>query len=127
MLGWCLFRHLVEPYVLKGDRRKVEHAGAAQFVLAVDVIDIGLRFLRDAAAGFRQHLLAVAEGEGAEGAGGDAGRGQAALQAVAAHVALGDLGPRLIPLEARDLERAGHLAVAAAEAALRLVVHRPQV
>ena len=63
-----------EPELLEGNGRQVQHARAAQLLLAVDVVDVSLGAIGDALVRDREHLVAGAVAQGVRGAGLDARR-----------------------------------------------------
>ena len=69
-----------EPELLEGHRREVQHARAAQLLLAVDVVDVLLGAVCDALVRERQHLLAASVAQGVGGARLDARRGRDRLE-----------------------------------------------
>ena len=62
------------------------------------------------------------EDRGAGGTGPATGRGFVFSEQVPAHLAFDDFRTRLVPLEFRNIELAGHLAVAAAHTGLLIII-----
>ena len=116
---------VVKPQGLKGDRGEVELGRTPHDFLPVHLGVILPRVGPDAAVRFFQELLPLPKEQGLGGADGGAGRGQTDLDPVGAEVAFPDQRHRRAPLELGNLERAGHHAVTAADAAPVIINHRP--
>src|SRR5512139_2070727 len=120
-----VLRHLrVEADLLERPVRDVEPRGPAGLLLAVDVLHV--RAGGQPLPGLGQELLGLAPEQRVRGAGLHAGRRDAVGLALIAEGAL--LHPGVVPLAPlvlRDLEGAGHHAVAAADALVEVVDHRP--
>ena len=139
------------PYVGKpsfsnGTRRQVQHARPAQFLLAVDVVDVLVGPVGDALVRERQHLVARAVAQGVGRARLDAGgnrhgvgellgrferqrlpveRDRRRLRgAVGAVRALGDLRRARVPIRGRHVPGTRQHAVPAADAVVDVVRHR---
>src|SRR5574342_32846 len=106
------------------DVRDVEPVRPPGLVLAVDVVHVAVRVPVDAPLRLLEERAALAEGERAAGADRGAGRRLSLRLARGAEGALLHRGDGLGVLVLGDLEGAGHQAVAAAHAALRVVGDR---
>ena len=137
--------HALRPVVgqaelLEGDVGQVEHLRAAGLRLAVDLRHVGAGVRGQAPLRLGQELGALAVDDRPArahlAAGGPVAARVAAeaavvgelrvTHAVAAQLALHDLRHRLVELELGHVERAGHLAVAAAHAVRRVVADDPR-
>src|SRR5512145_3285950 len=114
-----------EAELLEGDARQVEPPGAADLVLAVDVVDVLVGILVDPLAGDVDELPLLPEEGGALGARLGARRLLAVLHPVEAELALLHVRKGAVVLVLRDVERAGDHAVPASHAPVLVVDDRP--
>ena len=120
-------RHVrAQADLFERDCRKVEHAGAAHFLHAVDLVVVAAGLLRHALIRFRQQFVAFAAHGGTHRTGFGAGGLLALALPVVAHVALAHLRQALVPFVGGHLERAGLHAIAASHAFVGVVDHRSQ-
>src|ERR1035441_1734020 len=115
-----------QPDLFERYRREVEHAGAAYFLHAVDLVVIPAGLPGDPLARFGEQFVAVAAHRGAHRTGLGARRLLALALPLRAHIALAHLRQALVPLVGGHLERAGLHAISAAHALIRVVYYRPQ-